>query len=121
MQAIKKGRRRHNGMVQLSERIPANTTETASATLPRMITTPMNLGPTPITSVQKGVKYTLATREAHEMALPKHDNVAILTLPINSGCMGAAVAAVGNPSGSHDGGAALTAADGSAWYVGAAR
>ena len=121
MQAIKKGRRRHNGMVQLSERIPANTTETASATLPRMITTPMNLGPTPITSVQKGIKYTLATREAHEMALPKHDNVAILTLPINSGCMGAAVAAVGNPSGSHDGGAALTAADGSAWYVGAAR
>ncbi len=98
MQAIKKGLLRPRGLLQLSETIPANITEMASATLAHMITTPMNLGPTPITSVQNGIKYTLATRDAHEMALPKHVKVAILAFPISSGSMGSAVVAAGNPS-----------------------
>ena len=98
MQAIKKGLLRPRGLLQLSETIPANITEMASATLAHMITTPINLGPTPITSVQNGIKYTLATKDAHEMALPKQVKVAILAFPISSGSMGSAVVTAGNPS-----------------------
>jgi hypothetical protein len=91
MHAIKKGLRRPRRTLQLSENIPTVTTEKASVTLAHTITMPINLGLTPTTSVQKGSKYTLATREAQEIALPKEVRDAILALPIRCGCLGATV------------------------------
>ena len=54
---------------------------------------PINCGPTPITSVQKGSKYTLTTSDAHEIALPRQVKEAILALPIRFGGAAVAVAA----------------------------
>jgi hypothetical protein len=59
---------------------------------------PINLGLTPITSVQNGSIYTLATREAQEIALPKEVRDAILALPIKCGCWGAAMAEAVHPT-----------------------